>query len=410
MISLIAASFAILVKQWLREYLIVKNPSPQARLRVRRLREPQLAVWRVTEIAAVLPLLLQLSLGLFFVGMCYFTSAIHSSIGYTTVPLVAGWAACFLSVTLLPFVFPRCPYRTPLLKAVVYSWHRRFYGNNNLDDTTFASRASLFIRSTVADSPELNQTLPAPARTRLTQLAAVVREQQVSWASVRNAWSRFSLYYANPRQQISRAWSTLRSLTNVWHRFSRLYADWQEHVRESDEAKAAANGDADVDILTAVDIIQSNDELFGTAIFEAVKQICPHTDQFHQFMYSALRRRVQLPEDAWTDRLPHMDLSKLAAAPRTAMIELIVQHLTSWQLGGSSNRSALIAVLMELHRAPLGQDLPYTGIQFLRTLLYEKGEETCHTLVVAAARRGDLDRNVARILYIMTRLAENVIG
>ena len=121
MISLIAASSAILVKQWLREYLAVENPSPQARLRVRHLRYPQLAKWRVFEIAAVPPLLLQLSLGLFFVGMCYFTLAIHRSIGYTTLPLVVGWATCFFCITVPPFAFPRCPYRTPLLKSIAYS-------------------------------------------------------------------------------------------------------------------------------------------------------------------------------------------------------------------------------------------------------------------------------------------------
>ncbi|KAI0752218.1 hypothetical protein BC629DRAFT_1224006 [Irpex lacteus] len=40
--SLITASFAMLVKQWLREFLAVEIPSPQARLRLRHFREPQL--------------------------------------------------------------------------------------------------------------------------------------------------------------------------------------------------------------------------------------------------------------------------------------------------------------------------------------------------------------------------------
>ncbi|KAI0797401.1 hypothetical protein BC629DRAFT_1256955, partial [Irpex lacteus] len=110
--SLISASFGILVKQWLREYLAVQNPSPQARLRVRHLRYPELAKWQIFEIAAFLPLLLQLSLALFFIGLCYFTASVHSSIGYTALPLVAGWAFCFITVTLLPLFYPRCPYRT----------------------------------------------------------------------------------------------------------------------------------------------------------------------------------------------------------------------------------------------------------------------------------------------------------
>lgn len=125
-ISLVTASLAILVKQWLREFLAVANPSPLARVRIRHLREPGIRGWKVYEIAAILPLFLQLSLGLFFVGLCYFTAAIHSSIGYTTLPLVVGWALFLFTATLLPLYFPRCPYRTAVLKGTIASIHRKF--------------------------------------------------------------------------------------------------------------------------------------------------------------------------------------------------------------------------------------------------------------------------------------------
>ncbi len=116
--SLMTASFGILVKQWLREYLAVDNPSPHARLRVHHYRYPGLAQWKVFEIAAILPLLQQLALALFFIGLCYFTASVHSSIGHTSLPLVAGWAFCFTTVTLLPVLLPRCPYRTTLLTSL----------------------------------------------------------------------------------------------------------------------------------------------------------------------------------------------------------------------------------------------------------------------------------------------------
>ncbi|KAI0758610.1 hypothetical protein BC629DRAFT_1263259, partial [Irpex lacteus] len=109
--SLMTASFAILVKQWLREYLAVDNPSPHARLRICHYREPGLRTWKVFEIAAVLPLLQQLALALFFIGLCYFTASVHESVGDTSLPLVAGWAFCFTTVTMLPLFFPRCPYK-----------------------------------------------------------------------------------------------------------------------------------------------------------------------------------------------------------------------------------------------------------------------------------------------------------
>lgn len=104
--------------------MAVQNPSPQARLRLRHLRYPELDKWRIFEIAASLPLLVQLSLGLFFVGLCYFTASVHASIGYTTLPLVAGWAFCFITVTILPLFFPRCPYRTTLLKSFIGPFNR----------------------------------------------------------------------------------------------------------------------------------------------------------------------------------------------------------------------------------------------------------------------------------------------
>ncbi|KAI0683949.1 hypothetical protein BC835DRAFT_1294492, partial [Cytidiella melzeri] len=110
--SLITASFGMLVKQWLREFLAVENPSPQARLRIRRFRYPELMQWNVFEIAAILPLLQQIALALFFIGLCYFTESVHESVGHTSLPLVAGWAFCFSIFTILPIFFPRCPYKT----------------------------------------------------------------------------------------------------------------------------------------------------------------------------------------------------------------------------------------------------------------------------------------------------------
>ncbi|KAI0338035.1 hypothetical protein BDW22DRAFT_1338734, partial [Trametopsis cervina] len=112
-LALITASFGILVKQWIREYLAVKHVSPQARLRIRHFRKPGLEDWHVYGIASLLPLIIQLALALFFVGLCFFTLHIDTSIGYTTIPLVAMWALFFLFTALAPSISPRCPYKIP---------------------------------------------------------------------------------------------------------------------------------------------------------------------------------------------------------------------------------------------------------------------------------------------------------
>ncbi len=218
-VSLVAASFGMLVKQWLREFLAVGNPSPQARLRIRHHRAPQLESWKIYEIAATLPLLLQLSLALFFFGLCYFTAAIHTSIGYTTIPLVIGWILIFFTATLLPVFFPRCPYKTALLKVAAARLHR----------------------------------------------------SMSQWA--RSCWDRLAGTNANLidglRAQVNRPprwlWRVIDTLRQL-----------------PDEFRIVRDDDHDLDILASVDAIQANDELLATAISEAVRSNPPGwTDALH---------------------------------------------------------------------------------------------------------------------------------
>lgn len=118
-ISIASASFGMLVKQWLREYLRMTYTSPQERLRARQFRYKALDNWKVFEIAATLPLMLEVSVLLFFIGLCYFTLAVHWSIGRATIPLVCGWAFLFIAATIAPVFSPRCPYRTTLLNSAM---------------------------------------------------------------------------------------------------------------------------------------------------------------------------------------------------------------------------------------------------------------------------------------------------
>ncbi|KAI0342326.1 hypothetical protein BDW22DRAFT_1330803, partial [Trametopsis cervina] len=112
-LSLATASFSLLVKQWLREYMKFVTSFPQGRLRVRTFRREGLETWKVLSIAACLPLLLQLALALFFVGLCCYTAELHASVRNTALPLVAGWAFVFFFVTVSPLFSAHCPYKTP---------------------------------------------------------------------------------------------------------------------------------------------------------------------------------------------------------------------------------------------------------------------------------------------------------
>ncbi|GJE95411.1 hypothetical protein PsYK624_115950 [Phanerochaete sordida] len=146
-VSLSTASFGMLVKQWLVEYVAMEQwISPQEQLRARQYRHPGLEHWRVFEIAALLPLLLHISLGLFFLGLCFYTTAANDTIGRSTFPLVAGWAFFALLTFLAPLASPRCPYKVTLLKAGLRAGRRyitsRFWkpGRAAMDGTVSAAK------------------------------------------------------------------------------------------------------------------------------------------------------------------------------------------------------------------------------------------------------------------------------
>ncbi|KAF7789388.1 hypothetical protein EIP86_000332 [Pleurotus ostreatoroseus] len=122
--SLVAASLGMLVKQWLREYLAVDYLSPQARVRIRQFRWEGLKQWRVFEIAALLPLLLQIALGLFFLGICFFTLSINTTVGWTSTPLVLAWVTFFTFTVLAPAISAHCPFKTTFLKFALKSIRR----------------------------------------------------------------------------------------------------------------------------------------------------------------------------------------------------------------------------------------------------------------------------------------------
>ncbi|KAI0790186.1 hypothetical protein BC629DRAFT_1699406 [Irpex lacteus] len=312
MFSLITASFGILVKQWLREFLAAENPSPQARLRVRHLRYPQLSHWKVFEIAAILPSLLQLALALFFVGLCYFTASVHPSVKYTTLPLVIGWTFCFSTVTILPLFCPQCPYRTALLKAGVRTVHRWI---GNIAKTVVTS-----YHTTISQSV----TVPPSYRLKERLLAGVVRLSK-----------RLSVF-----------------------------------LGDNDEIRVMRRADKDVEILGTVDSIQSDDELLGTAIAEALDYLNCQPEQFETFLRTVLENRgyplapiagVLQPRGPMSIDpfpVPLLDLRLVSRPTRNAICNVISHYATNvrlnrgpfgphvWNTDQSAYRTVLMCMIM----------------------------------------------------------------
>lgn len=124
-LALAAALLCILVKQWLDEYsartrISAKNPRYWARRHAFYFHGVD--DWNVPAIISILPLLLHLALFLFLAGVAALLWNLDLVIAGFLVSfaliLGGGYAVC----TLLPLLYPACPYSTPILQQMRKAW------------------------------------------------------------------------------------------------------------------------------------------------------------------------------------------------------------------------------------------------------------------------------------------------
>ena len=113
--SLLTASLSMFVKQWLREYLALGCTSSEERIRTRHFRYQGLLQWKVFELAAVLPFLLQIALLLFLVGLSEFLKPLDHTVWLSTTTLIIAWLCLYVASLLVPALSKNCPYKTPFL-------------------------------------------------------------------------------------------------------------------------------------------------------------------------------------------------------------------------------------------------------------------------------------------------------
>ena len=118
-IALITASVGILVKQWFHELLSYDTHDPMERLKLRFFREAGVERWKVFAIASCLPLLLQLALLFFFIGLVLFLHPLDAVVAWSTTGVVVLWLVVLLLTTAAPVFSSQCPYKTPFLKNTI---------------------------------------------------------------------------------------------------------------------------------------------------------------------------------------------------------------------------------------------------------------------------------------------------
>jgi len=118
-IMLLAAFIAMLIKSWVREFDrgLQAMSLPEQRAKTREFRYLGLEYWKLSEMVAILPLLIQLSLLLFFIGLVVFLFYISKpSFGVTM--SIFGVGIVYYAVTASISVFvTSSPFRSPVSRA-----------------------------------------------------------------------------------------------------------------------------------------------------------------------------------------------------------------------------------------------------------------------------------------------------
>ena len=132
--SLIAALLAILIQQWVRDYMHVfqrySDPLKSARLRQYLIEGSE--GWYMPVVAEAVPGLLHMALFLFFVGLCDFVLKVNTTVGLsTTIPI--GISGCFYIFTIFaPVVYPQSPYQNSF-SAVIWYLVQKLHGRRYKD-------------------------------------------------------------------------------------------------------------------------------------------------------------------------------------------------------------------------------------------------------------------------------------
>jgi Family of unknown function (DUF6535) len=124
-LSLASALSATLTQQWARRYTqLPQIPSSQKdKARVRSYLFLGTRKYYMHHAVEVTPLLLHLSVFLFFVGLAIFFFSINETVAITISVSVALFALAHFTLTILPCIAHDCPYRTPMSNIWWYLWH-----------------------------------------------------------------------------------------------------------------------------------------------------------------------------------------------------------------------------------------------------------------------------------------------
>ena len=125
-VMLLAAFIAMLIKTWVREFDrgLQAMSLPEQRAKTREFRFLGMERWKLPEMVAMLPLLIQISLLLFFIGLIVFLFHISKpAFGVTTAIFGVG-ILYYVITTSISVLVTSSPFRSPLSRALAMVYQR----------------------------------------------------------------------------------------------------------------------------------------------------------------------------------------------------------------------------------------------------------------------------------------------
>ena len=117
--SLFTASLGIFMKQWLHQFVAQNSIDPMERVKIRIFRFEGVKRWGVYQLAAALPLLLQLALLLFLIGLSELLRYLNPLVGWVITGSMVLWLIVIVMMTLIPLFDSQCPYKSQFLKNIL---------------------------------------------------------------------------------------------------------------------------------------------------------------------------------------------------------------------------------------------------------------------------------------------------
>ena len=113
-ITLISALAGVLAKTWLVRFIPVTPGESSSEACERWIRDRRAEQWHLQAVITGIPLLIQLALILFLVGFALQSVGDNQGLGWSVLSLVVLAFIIYVIITVLPSLYPSCPFQTPI--------------------------------------------------------------------------------------------------------------------------------------------------------------------------------------------------------------------------------------------------------------------------------------------------------